>query len=133
MNPPVAVPYFRKTLLACGIAAAVESLILVSIAEPALLLFVLGPLAFLLVIAWRRRTHLARARRILGVAVGVAAFGIAGLGVAFLMHQNNPQPDSPPLAPTFVPLAQWLVVIYVWIAIARQESREKRENQPPSA
>src|SRR5262245_22118469 len=119
-------PHFRKTLLGCGIAAAVETLLVLSISEPAILFFVLGPLAFVIVIAWRRRTHLARSRRIHGVAVGIASFGIAMFGVAFLMHRRDPQADSAPVAPLIVPLVQWLVVLYVWIAIARAESREKQ-------
>jgi hypothetical protein len=133
MNPPAASPHFRKTLLACGIAAIVESLIVVAITEPPILIFVLGPLVFLFVIALRRRSHAVRARRIHGVAVGVGTFGIASFVVAFLMGRNNPEPVSPPLATMIVPLVQWAIILWVWIAISRQESAEKRQNQPPSA
>ena len=126
MNPPAASPHFRKTILACGITAVVETLIVVTLTEPPLLLFVLGPLLFLVVIAWRRRTHAVRSRRIHGVAVGVGTFGIAALGVAFLTSRNRPDPDSPPLAPMIVPLVQWAIILWIWIAISRQESAEKR-------
>jgi hypothetical protein len=126
-------PFFRKTLLACGITAAVESVILLNITEPPILLFALGPLAFLILIAWRRRSHPARSRRLQGVAVGIGTFGIAALAVAFLMHRNNPQPEELPLAPAAVPVVQWIAVIWVWLAMSRAESAEKRQKTPASS
>src|SRR6266540_1755246 len=40
-------PYAKRTLFACAITAAVETLLLVSMADPVLLLFALGPVLFL--------------------------------------------------------------------------------------
>lgn len=128
MNPDS--PFLRKTLLACGITAVVETIIVLSIAEPAILLFVLGPIAFLTLIAARRKANAARARRLHGVAVGIGMFGIASFGVAFLTHRRDAAPDAVPIAPLVVPVVQWLVVLWVWIGIARQESREKRQQLP---
>jgi hypothetical protein len=118
--------YYRKTLIACAITAVVETILVLGLAEPLVLFFVLGPLLFLVVIAARRRTHLTRIRRISGVAIGAGAFGITSFGVAFLMHRGNAQPGQVPIAPLVVPLVQWLMVLVVWITISREESRENR-------
>lgn len=128
MSPPTGSSHLRKTLAACVLAAAVETVIVLSIAEPAVLIFVLGPFLFVALIAWRRRTHLARGRRIQSVAVGIGAFGIAAFAVAILLDQ----PEQVPIAPLAVPLVQWFAVLYVWIGISREESREKKEKTPNS-
>lgn len=129
--PPISPLVLRKTFLACGITAVVEAIIVVAITEPAILLFVLGPLAFLALIAWRRRAHVARARRLHGIAVGIGMFGIASFGVAFILQRNNPAPEAVPIAPLVVPVVQWLIVLWAWIGIARQEAREKRAGAKP--
>ena len=133
MSTPSVSNYAKRTLAICGITAVVESVLLLSMADPVLLLCALGPPLFLVVIAWRRRTHLARSRRLAGVAIGVGAFGIAAFGIASVQFHLNQQPDRPAsLAPLLVPLVQWLAILAMWIAIVRQESREKREKLPAS-
>lgn len=129
MNPPATSPHFRKTLLACVLSAAVETVLVLALAVPMVLILALGPFLFLALIAWRRRTHVARGRRIQAVAVGIGAFGIAALAVSYLTLD----PNRAPIAPLVVPLVQWIAVLYIWIAIAREESREKRGKTPPSA
>ena len=125
--------YAKRTLAICGITAVFEAVLLLTMADPMLLFFVIGPPAFLAVIAWRRRTHAAYSRRLAGVAIGVGAFGIAAFGIASLQFHLNQQPDRPAsLAPLLVPLVQWLAILAMWIAIVRQESREKREKLPAS-
>lgn len=133
MTEPSTLNYGKRTLAICGITAVVEAVLLLTMADPMLLFFVIGPPAFLAVIAWRRRTHLARSRRLAGVAIGVGAFGIAAFGIASLQFHLNQQPDrAASLAPLLVPLVQWLAILAMWIAIVRQESREKREKLPAS-
>ena len=131
MTIPIISPYAKRALAACGITAIVEAILVVSMTEPVLLLFALGPILFLAVIVWRRRTHPARSRRLAGVALGAGAFGIGAFAVAFLRLQTNPPPDQPSIAPLAVPLVQWIAVLFVWIAIARDESREQRANASP--
>ena len=125
MTVPVVSSFANRALAACGITAVVEGLLVVAMAEPVLLLFALGPILFLAVIVWRRRTHPTRSRRLAGAAFGAGAFGIVAFAVAWFRFRDNPQPDQPSIAPLMVPLAQWIVVLYFWIAIAREESREK--------
>jgi hypothetical protein len=132
VNAPTS-PFTKRTLAACLIAGVVETIVVVSAMEPVVLLFVLGPLLFLAVIAWRRRTHIDRSRRIAATAVGVAAFGIASFAVAVILQPDPPQPDRPPLAPLLVPVVQWFAVLYVWLALSKAEAREKAGNPPPSA
>ena len=131
MTVPAVSSFAKRALAACGITAVVEGLLVVAMAEPVLLLFALGPIIFLAVIVWRRRTHPARSRRLAGVALGAGAFGIGAFVVAFLRFQANPQADQPSIAPLAVPLLQWIAVLFVWIAIARDESREQRANATP--
>ena len=133
MTVPIISPYSKRALAACGITAIVEAILVVSMTEPVpvLLLFALGPILFLAVIVWRRRTHPTRSRRLAGVAIGAGAFGIGAFAVAFLRLQTNSPPDQPSIAPLAVPLVQWIAVLFVWIAIARDESREQRANASP--
>ena len=131
MTVPAVSSFANRALAACGITAVVEGLLVVAMAEPVLLLFALGPIIFLAVIVWRRRTHPTRSRRLAGVALGAGAFGIGAFVVAFLRFHNNPQADQASIAPLAVPLVQWIAVLFVWIAIARDESREQRANAIP--
>ena len=94
MTVPVVSSFANRALAACGITAVVEGLLVVAMAEPVLLLFALGPIIFLAVIVWRRRTHPTRSRRLAGVALGAGAFGIGAFVVAFLRFHNNPQADQ---------------------------------------
>ncbi len=125
-------PFAKRSLVACGITAVVESILTLTVAEPVLLPFVIGPMAFLAVLTWRRRTHLSRSQRLATVAIGVGALGIAAFGVACYQRQAIAQPDQPSIAPLVVPLVQWIAILVVWLALSREESREKREKPPVS-
>ena len=125
-------PFAKRSLVACGIAAVVEAILMLTMAEPVLLAFVVGPMAFLAVLTWRRRTHPSRSQRLATVALGAGAFGIAAFGVACYQHRAIAQPDQPSIAPLVVPLVQWIAILVVWIALSREESREKREKPPVS-
>jgi hypothetical protein len=128
MNAPATSPHFRKTLLACVLTAAVETVLVLTMTAPMVLILALGPFLFLPLIAWRRRTHTPRGRRIQAVTMGISAFGIAALAVSYLTLD----PDRAPIAPLVVPLVQWVAVLYVWIGIVREESREKKEKSRES-
>lgn len=126
-------PFAKRTLAICLLTSMVETTLLLTMAAPVLLLFVLGPPAFLAVIAWRRRTHLARSRRLASIAVSIGAFGIAAMAVAAFLARQNPNPHQASIAPLAVPLVQWLFVLFTWIIVAREESRENREKPPASS
>jgi hypothetical protein len=121
--------FAKRALAICLLTAVVESVLLLMIAEALLLFFVLGPIAFLAILVGRRKVHAERTRRLAGLSMGIGAFGIAAMAVA--CFQQLP-PDRASVAPLVVPVVQWLAILYVWISISRQESREKREKMPPS-
>lgn len=118
--------FAKRTLAACAIAAVVESLLTLTIAEPVLIVFVAGPFAFLAALAWRRRTHPSRTQRLATIALGIGTFGIAAFAIACYQSRAGAQPGGPSIAPLAVPLVQWLIIIAAWIALVREESREKR-------
>jgi len=122
--------FAKRALAACGIAAIVESILLLQLAEPVLLLLELGPLLFLVVVVWRRRAHRVRTQRLAGLALGVGAFGIVALAVGCFYPRKNP--DQPSVAPLFVPLTQWFTILFVWFKMVREESWEKRQKPPLS-
>jgi peptidoglycan biosynthesis protein MviN/MurJ (putative lipid II flippase) len=78
---------------------------------------------------WRRRTHPVRSQRLASLALGVSAFGIVALAVAYFYPRKNL--EQPTIAPLFVPLTQWFTILFVWFKMVREESREKREKLPP--
>ena len=124
-------PFAKRAFAACGIAAVVESVLLLQLAEPVLLLFELGPLLFLAIVVWRRRTHRLRTQRLASLALGIGAFGIVALAVDCFYPRK--QPDQPGIAPLFVPLTQWFTIMFVWLKLVREESREKRQQPPHSS
>lgn len=131
-SPPLPARTVARTLAICGLGAAGEVALALGTERSAgfdvmLLLFLVGPPAFVALIAWRRRSHPARSRALLGLATGVCVCGLVALGVlcvrAYTAPQVRPGPD---LAPRLVPLAQWVVVLVVWLVIARAEALERR-------
>jgi hypothetical protein len=126
-------PFAKRTLAICLLTAGVETILVLTKAKPVVLLFVLGPPVFLAVIVWRRRTHPIRTRRLATVALATGAFGIAALAVASYQARLQPNPEKAVLAPLAVPLVQWVLVLFVWISLAREESREKREKTGASS
>ena len=91
-----------------------------------LLLFLAGPLLFLGLLAWRRRDHPGRSRTILWSTVGVSVCGLLALGVhCYRFHTDPAVRGGLGLVPRLVPLAQWVVVVAVWLGIVRAEAAEK--------
>ena len=135
-------PESRKTRIAiavCVVMAVCELAAVASMIEdwaallPALLLpvaFLLGPPAFLMLIAWRRRGHEQRSALVLGLTLIVAAVGLGILGydaycyrtdAAFRLRGHNDV--------VWVPLGQWAGVLLVWLLLVCQEEREKKRKQ----
>lgn len=130
-----------RTLAVCGLAAAGELGLVLSMADVSQfqafdvlpLVFLVGPPAFLALLAWRRRAHPDRERLLAGLALGIASFGVAALGVAaFRFHGAPPDGRHPGVAPLAVPLVQWVAVLAVWVVLIRRESREIRASSLPS-
>lgn len=125
----------RWTLALCGLAAAAEVALVLSMAnlaaftpfDAALLAFVVGPLAFLALLAWRRRTHPARAQQLGQAAAIVAGFGIAVLGyTCYRFHTDQQFRGEANYAPMLLPLFQWLGVLVVWVRLVIAERQEKQ-------
>ncbi|MDB5306786.1 MAG: hypothetical protein JWO38_988 [Gemmataceae bacterium] len=131
-----------RTLALCGLTAVGELALVLSMADAGLLaglgalvfIFLAGPPAFLALVAWRRRTHPARSRLLFRLAAWVCGCGLVALGVQCARFHTDPQVRAGRnLGPLVVPLAQWLAVLVVWLAIARAEAREKRAGSPPDS
>lgn len=109
---PMKHPHAVRTATLCGVTAAGELALLAGVASginlvspggAMLLSFVLGPPLFLALLAWRRRSHLARGRLLFAAAVVVAGLGFGLLGYDLYRHRADaalpphagPQPDVP--------------------------------------
>ena len=86
--------------------------------------FLVGPLVFLAVVAWRRRTHVDRTRWLLRLAAVVAAAGLAGFTIHLVADAELRK--NPLLNPAVVPLGQWVLVLFAWLRITAAERIEKR-------
>jgi hypothetical protein len=94
---------------------------------PLLLAFLAGPLAFLALVAWRRRDHPARSKLLFRLTTVLAALGLGVLTFDFVRFRNEPPGRHVPHAhPLILPLVQWLAVLAVWITLVIKEGREKR-------
>jgi len=78
-------------------------------------LFLAGPLLFLALLAWRRRSHPARSRLLLVVTLLVASSGLAVLGI---LNVIGPASAGNPV---LLPLGQWVVVLAVWVYLVVAE------------
>jgi hypothetical protein len=99
-------------------------------AQVMLYAFLVGPLLFLALLAWRRRTHPGRSRLLFGVAVVCAIGGLGVLG--FNLYRFHTDPGfrrKPNMYGLIVPLVQWCVIVVVWLGLVIQEAREKRAAQ----
>lgn len=120
------------TLAVCVIAAAGELVLLRRAAAalagfpavPMMAAFTAGPMAFLAVLAWRRRTHPGRTAFLLTVSILTATTGLGGF--VYVCFGPRPNLQNPGMNPLFVPLAQWLLVLAVWLRLEMAERREKR-------
>ncbi len=93
--------------------------------------FLVGPLLFVAVLAWRRRTHPTRSRLLFGTAAVVAAGGLGVLGYNLYQFDTDPTfRRTPNVAAVLVPLVQWGVVGAVWLWLVVREARENRAARP---
>lgn len=125
----------RVTVLVAALAGAAEVAFAAATAPawagagplPVLLGFLAGPMAFLALLAWRRRSHPDRSRLLLALVLVGAAAGLAVLGLDFVRFgREEPARHAPHAHPILVPLAQWAVVMVVWLGLVYRERREKK-------
>jgi hypothetical protein len=89
--------------------------------------FLVGPPLFLALLAWRRKEHPGRSRLLFVVAVVIAVGGLGVLGFNLYRYHTDPQfRRKPNMSGLIVPLAQWGIIMAVWLWLVFQESREKR-------
>jgi hypothetical protein len=89
--------------------------------------FLVGPLLFLAVLAWRRREHPERSRLLFGVVAVCAVGGLGVLGFNYYRFSTDAAfRRKPNMSGLLVPLVQWVAVVAVWLGLVIQEAREKR-------
>src|SRR5262249_37483610 len=123
-------------LLATVAEAGLSIAMFAALRPPLLLLamlipFLVGPLLFLALLAWRRRTHRGRSRLLLVVTVVVVVAGVAILGIDSFRVFYQPERSLLTSNPVILPLVQWGVVLVVWLGLVVQEAREKRAKRAP--
>jgi drug/metabolite transporter (DMT)-like permease len=88
--------------------------------------FLIGPPLFLALLAWRRRKHPARSRLLFGVAALIAVGGLGVLGYNLYQFHTDPRfATTENMSGLIVPLAQWGLVMAVWLGLVIVEGREK--------
>jgi hypothetical protein len=92
--------------------------------------FLVGPLVFLAVLAWRRRTHPGRSRLffVLAVLCAVGGLGVLGFNL-YRFYTDEGFRRSPNMSRLLVPIVQWALIGSVWLGLVIQEAREKRAAQ----
>jgi uncharacterized membrane protein len=133
-SPPPPTRLVRRTILLCVLAASGQVGLVLAMtdgnagvaADVPLLLFLAGPLLYLALLAWRRRDHPGRSRSLLRATLGVAVCGLLALGLhCYRFHTDPAVRGGLNLVPRLVPLAQWVVVVAVWLSLVRAEAAEK--------
>lgn len=121
------------TVIVCLLGAIAELALLLAAVPPgdefastglAFLTFLVGPLVFLAVVAWRRRTHPGRSRWLFTLANVVASLGLIALAIHFRTDAETRK--HPLLNPAFVPLVQWVIVLFAWLRLSAFERIEQR-------
>ena len=124
---------FLVIFVVCFHAAAAEVALLVATTREwpdpfaaglAFIAFLIGPLLFLSVMAWRRRANPDRVHFLTMFAVAIALLGVALFAVRLIADDELLK--SPVFNPARVPLLQWLIVLAAWTRVNAIESREKR-------
>jgi hypothetical protein len=132
--------YAVGTLVVAVLAAVAEvglSVATTSAAPPPpvvlamLLVFLVGPLAFLALLAWRRRAHASRSRLVFLLTVLVAVAGVGVLGTDYFFSRTNPTRRFLDNNPVLLPILQWLAALVVWGFLVIAERREKRVAAAP--
>jgi crotonobetainyl-CoA:carnitine CoA-transferase CaiB-like acyl-CoA transferase len=132
--------YAVGTIVVALLAAAAEvglSVATTSAAPPPvpwlvfLMAFLVGPLAFLALLAWRRRAHPGRARLVLVATVLAAAAGVGVLGTDYFFSRTDPNRRVLGGNPVILPLLQWVAALAVWGGLEVAERRGKRAATPP--
>lgn len=102
--------------------------------NPVYLLLLAGPMAFLVLLTWRRRTQPVATRLLFRVALLLAVPGVAILLYDFQQFRSA-LPDEQParLHPLLVALGQWIVLLVVWGLLAIREGRVKRVTEAAEA
>lgn len=125
----------RGTVLLAGVAAIGEAALAALMtsdwsavgANALLFAFLVGPLLFLALTAWRRRAHAPRSRVLFFAAVACTVGGLGVLGIDFYRFRTDAQfRQTPNMHGVLVPFVQWVVVVAVWLWLVVQEGREKR-------
>lgn len=93
--------------------------------------FLAGPLAFLALMAWRRRAHAGRTKVLFAVALLCALGGLRALGWrAYRFHTVPEAKFERSDVGLAVPLVQWGAILIVWFWLVITEAREKRAAVP---
>lgn len=117
------------------LSAGVEVVLAVAVApawspdgvSPFHLAFLAGPLVFAALLITRRRHHPARTRFLCRVALVAAVPGILVLALDYArLLQEAPGQHASHHHPLIIPLAQWVLILAVWVVLAVQEAQEKR-------
>jgi hypothetical protein len=136
---PTPKKYANATLFLAGFTAAIEvwlATIVVGESGSTMIAFLggflFGPLGFLALLAWRRKTHPTRVRMLFWVTVVVAIAGMAVLGWDSMRERPKLTGTIPVrLSPLLVASGQWLVVLAVWARLVFVEGKEKRATASP--
>jgi hypothetical protein len=125
-----------RVVAVCGLTAAGElGLWAATLDRPAAVLssalvmaaFLVGPPAFLALIAWRRQGHPVWPRRFLVLACVLGVVGLAVLGWDCYRYQTDAEfRKVRNMNAVVVPLGQWAAVLAVWVVVVVSEAREKR-------
>lgn len=128
-----------RPIFAVSIVAAVAQAILLAmlapdggkltLLDPAVYLFVVGPPLFLALLVWRRRAAITSPRSVLIFVLVLAAMGLVPLMNEVIDRGRNRFPNQPQgssLVPLIVPLVQWLPVLAWWLSLVVRERRKRR-------
>jgi hypothetical protein len=103
-------------------------------AHALLFAFLAGPLLFLALMAWRRRSHATRTKVLFAVALLCALGGLSALGWrAYRFHTVPEAKFERSDVGLAVPLVQWGAILLVWLWLLVVEAREKRAASAPGA